>query len=106
MKRPRRWLEARQTLTGKTHWHLTDHAHKMLTYWCLGLAAVFFTISVTWAVVSCAVFKDCGVGQRQPVKPAADTDPHIRQWQRQQQQIEQFREQLRKQQQQQQQEKQ
>lgn len=101
MKRPRRWLEARQTITGKTHWRLTDHAHKMLTYWCLALAAVFFTLSVTWAVFSCAVLKDCGVGQRQPAKSAQDTDPAVRQWQRQQQQIEEFREQLRKQQQQQ-----
>jgi len=100
MKRPRRWLEARQTLTGKTHWHLTDHAHKMLTYWCLALSAVFFTVSVVWAVFSCAVFKDCGVGQRsRTAKAAEDTDPAVRQWQRQQEQIEQFREQLRQQQQ-------
>jgi hypothetical protein len=100
MKRPRRWLEARQTLNGRTHWRLTDHAHKMLTYGCLILSAVFFTLSVTWAVFSCAVLDDCGVGQRQPAKPAADTDPAVRQWQRQQEQIEQFREQLRQQQQQ------
>jgi len=100
MKRPQRWLQAHMTASGRTHWSLTDHAHKILTYWCLGIAGVFFTISVTWAVISCVLFKDCGVGQRYTQTQASDSDPHIRQWQRQQQQIEEFREQLRKQQQQ------
>ena len=102
MKRPQRWLTARRTLDGRTHWSLTDHAHRRLTYGCLILAAIFFTVSVSWAVFSCAVLDDCGVGQRQTARATKDSDPAVVQWQRQQEQINEFREQLRKQQQQQQ----
>ena len=96
MKRPRRWIIARKTPTGRTHWSLTEHASRRMTWFILGFGALFFSVSLGWALISCWLYDECGIRRASTDKRAQieAVDQQLRQWHEQQQWIEQHRKEL------------